>query len=193
MIARNTRGPRSVRLGIWGSLSATSSASARSDRIMVAVLEPRKDSHEPLRSSHPRCAAQLTSAGAVSERNPAMIPMEKHPRYRTPLLTFMPAHFSPKRALVKNRLNPLIRPSSTGMGTSHCQSSVGRTRAQLLSLCDFHAPPCRGIGRPRLVDSALGVHSENFLRSVGQLCLAHIRALDWEGLHPTALMRQLTR
>jgi hypothetical protein len=34
-----------------------------------------------------QCAAQLTSAGAVSERKPAMIPMEKHPRYRTALLT----------------------------------------------------------------------------------------------------------
>jgi hypothetical protein len=64
---------------------------------MVAALEPKKDSHEPLRSSHPRRAAQLTSAGAVSERNPAMIPMEKHPRYRTALLTFMTAYFSGKR------------------------------------------------------------------------------------------------
>ena len=67
---------------------------------MIAVLEPKKDSHEPLRSSHPRRAAQLTSAGAVSERNPAMTPMEKQPRYRTALLTFMPVHSSCKGALV---------------------------------------------------------------------------------------------
>jgi hypothetical protein len=33
-----------------------------------------------------------------------MIPMAKHPRYRTALLTFMPARSSRKRALVKNRL-----------------------------------------------------------------------------------------
>src|SRR5207245_10535635 len=91
VIIRNTRGPRLVRFGVFGSLSATSSASARDDRIMIAALEPRKDNHEPLRSSHPRCAAQLTNAGAVSERNPAMIPIEKHPRYRTALLTFMTA------------------------------------------------------------------------------------------------------
>src|SRR5579864_5082041 len=100
VIARNTRGPRSVRFGVFGSLSATSSQSARNDRIMIAARKPKKDSQEPLRSSHPRCAAQLTTAGAVSERNPAMIPMEKHPRYRTALLTFMPAYFSRKRALV---------------------------------------------------------------------------------------------
>src|SRR6266478_3352198 len=101
VIIRNTRGPRSVRFGVFGSLSATSSPSARSDRIMVAALEPRKDSHELLRSSHPRWAAQLTSAGAVSERNPAKIPMAKHPRYRTDLSTFMPAYFSRMPALVK--------------------------------------------------------------------------------------------
>src|SRR5579864_5325555 len=104
LTARNTRGTGSVRFGVFGSLSATSSASARDDRIMIAALEPRKDSHEPLRSSHPRWAAQLTSAGAVSERNPAMTPREKHPRNRTALLTFMPAYFSRKRALVNNRL-----------------------------------------------------------------------------------------
>jgi len=107
VIARNTRGPRLVRFGVFGSLSATSSPSARRDRTMVAALEPRKDSLEPLRSSHPRCAAQLTSAGAVSERNPTMIPMEKHPRYRTALPAFMPAHFSRKRALVKKRLKSM--------------------------------------------------------------------------------------
>src|SRR4029077_15061794 len=101
VITRNARGTGLVRFGVFGSLSATSSASARADRIMVAALEPKEDSHEPLRSSHPRCAAQLTSAGAVSERNPAMTPREKQPRYRTALLTFMPAYSSRTRALVK--------------------------------------------------------------------------------------------
>ena len=67
---------------------------------MIAVLDPTKDSREPLRSSHPRCAAQLTSAGAVSERNPAMTPMEKQPTNRTALLTFMPDYFRRKCALV---------------------------------------------------------------------------------------------
>src|SRR5262252_4392659 len=100
VIARNRRGPKLVRFGVFGSLSDTSSPSARSDRIMIAPCDPAKDSHEPLRSSQPRCAAQLTSAGAVSDRNPAMTPMEKHPRKRTALLTFMPTYFSRQRALV---------------------------------------------------------------------------------------------
>ena len=103
----NTRGAGLVRFGVFGSLSATTSASARDDRIMIAVHEPKKDIHEPLRSSHPRCAAQLTNAGAVSERNPAMTPMEKHPRYRTALLTFMPAYSSRKPGLVKNHLKSI--------------------------------------------------------------------------------------
>src|SRR4029077_1605981 len=94
LIARNTRGPRLVRFGVFGSLSATSSASAKDDRIMIAAREPKKDSLEPLRAKHPRCAAQLTRAGAVSERKPAMTPREKQPRSRIALLTFMTAYFS---------------------------------------------------------------------------------------------------
>jgi hypothetical protein len=75
---------------------------------MIALLEPKKDSHEPLRSSHPRCAAQLTNAGAVSERNPAMIPREKQPRYRTALLTFMRATLvaSVRLSTIRLRFDP---------------------------------------------------------------------------------------
>jgi len=107
VIARNTRGTGSVRFGVFGSLSATISPSARSDRIVAAPLQPKKDGDEPLRSNHPRCAAKLTGAGAVNERSPPMIPMEKHPRHRTALSTLMPAYFSRKLGLVKNRLKSI--------------------------------------------------------------------------------------
>jgi len=125
VIARNRRGPKLVRFGVFGSLSDTSSPSARSDRIMIAPFDPAKDSHEPLRSSQPRCAAQLTSAGAVSDRNPAMTPMEKHPRKRTALLRFMPTYFSRQRALVNTS-----RTYSSQSMTDPVREGVSQRRAR---------------------------------------------------------------
>jgi hypothetical protein len=41
-----------------------------------------KAKEEPCKSSHPRQAAQLTAAGAVSERSPATKPMQRARRRR---------------------------------------------------------------------------------------------------------------
>jgi hypothetical protein len=45
------------------------------ENIPTAAVDPMKARGEPCRSSHPKCAAQLTAAGAVRERRPATKPM----------------------------------------------------------------------------------------------------------------------
>lgn len=174
MIARNTRGPGSIRFDILGSLSATSSPSARSDRTMVAALDPAKDSHEPLRSSHPRRAAQLTSAGAVSDRNPAMTPIEKHPRNKTALLTFITGYFSRKCALVNTSGSAAVVYFPTAMDYHYCgvisyrhlEDSLGTTcgrSANTLcydcgtSLCQFHTAAC-DLCKEKFCPSCLSFH-----------------------------------
>src|SRR5215475_13283802 len=54
-----------VRLGVDGSWSVTSSTRAKIVRIQRAQTLLKKASQVPLRSSQPRYAAQLTNAGAV--------------------------------------------------------------------------------------------------------------------------------
>src|SRR3990170_3347020 len=63
------------RFGGVGSLSATSSATARLEKIATAAVDPMSANGEPWRSSQPRCVAQLPAAGAVSDRKPATKPM----------------------------------------------------------------------------------------------------------------------
>ena len=63
------------RLGVVGSLSATSSASARAVRIHGVRADPRKARPVDVRLSQPARAAQLTAAGAVMPRSPAMTPI----------------------------------------------------------------------------------------------------------------------
>src|SRR5688500_14622143 len=75
MTTRPIRDPGLVRLGVRGSLSATYSATAASERIATATLDPMNARGDPCRSSQPRQAAQLTAAGAVRERKPATIPL----------------------------------------------------------------------------------------------------------------------
>src|SRR5215216_3280043 len=75
MTIRAINGPGVVRFGVMGSRSATYSATARMEKIATAAVDPMNARGEPLRSSHPRCAAQLTAAGAVSERKPATNPI----------------------------------------------------------------------------------------------------------------------
>src|SRR6185295_1769715 len=64
-----------VRLGVAGSLSLTSSATASAARIYAAAVDPRKARWEFCRLIQPQRAAQLTVAGAVRERRPAITPM----------------------------------------------------------------------------------------------------------------------
>src|SRR4029077_8278121 len=68
-----------VRFGVFGSLSAMSSATASTLRSTTAGIEPISASG---RSSfnQPRCTAQATIAGGVSERRPAKTPIKKESR-----------------------------------------------------------------------------------------------------------------
>jgi hypothetical protein len=75
MSTRPAREPGLVRLGVLGSTSATYSASANIENIATAAVDPMNASGEPWTFSHPRWAAQLTAAGAVSERKPATKPI----------------------------------------------------------------------------------------------------------------------
>ena len=75
MRAANTGG--AVRAGVLGSLSVTSSATARTVRITTVMTLAIQDAHVECRLIQPRKAAQATTAGAVSERNPATTPINK--------------------------------------------------------------------------------------------------------------------
>jgi hypothetical protein len=75
MTIRPIKDPGRVRLGVRGSLSATSSATAKNERMTTTTVDPIKEKGEPWSSSQPSQAAQLTAAGAVRERNPATSPM----------------------------------------------------------------------------------------------------------------------
>ena len=65
-----------VRLGVFGSLSATNSNTASIVKIATEGIEPMRAS-TPWSFSQPRCAAQAVAAGAVSARSPANNPMRK--------------------------------------------------------------------------------------------------------------------
>src|SRR5262249_8282355 len=64
-----------LRLGVVGSLSTISSAIAQRLRTYGVAANPRKASGVVSSRSQPRRAAQLTTAGAVIERSPAMTPI----------------------------------------------------------------------------------------------------------------------
>lgn len=70
-------GTAEVRLGVEGSLSATSSPIANKVTIPTVTDEPIKANLVPSRTSRFRCAAQATAAGAVIERSPAITPIPK--------------------------------------------------------------------------------------------------------------------
>src|SRR5437660_946993 len=82
-------GTGAVRFGVVGSLSTTSSARASKDMMTAAAVDPNNARREPVRSSHPQCTAQLTTARGVRERRPAMTPMPKPPRNRTAQFEFI--------------------------------------------------------------------------------------------------------
>ena len=65
-----------MRLGVCGSLSATSSASAITVKIPTESNEPMSDNGDKF-VSQPRCAAHAVAAGAVSARSPPKNPMRK--------------------------------------------------------------------------------------------------------------------
>src|SRR6266480_3706842 len=75
MRMRASKGTREVRLGVLGILSAINSPIANSERIATATVDPINARDELCRFNQPRWAAQLTAAGAVSERNPATSPI----------------------------------------------------------------------------------------------------------------------
>jgi len=58
-------------------LSTTSSANAATVKTHGVTAAPKNSSGVPWRFSHPRRAAQLVTAGAVIERNPAVTPIRK--------------------------------------------------------------------------------------------------------------------
>src|SRR5437762_8394554 len=69
--------PGALRLGAEGSWSMTSSTNASTVNIPTAQTEPMKASGVPASRSQPRWAAQLTAAGAVKVRRPAMTPIRR--------------------------------------------------------------------------------------------------------------------
>ena len=69
-----------VRAGVFGSLSAISSMTAKSVRTMSVTGRSIKASLLPAKSSQPRYAAQPTTAGAVSERSPVRLPRRRQKR-----------------------------------------------------------------------------------------------------------------
>src|ERR1700757_5153532 len=66
-----------VRAGVLGSLSATSSPTARTVSTTTVIRLATQDAHVPCRLIQRRKAAQATTVGAVSERNPATTPINK--------------------------------------------------------------------------------------------------------------------
>src|ERR1700756_2807613 len=66
-----------VRAGVLGSWSATNSTSAKTVKIPRLHFDPMNAKGELWRLIQPRWEAQATTAGAVSERSPATIPMPK--------------------------------------------------------------------------------------------------------------------
>jgi hypothetical protein len=67
-------------LGVLGSLSAISSIRASSVKTMRVTRRPKKASLVPAKCNQPRCAAQQTVAGGVSERSPVTQPRRKQRR-----------------------------------------------------------------------------------------------------------------
>src|SRR5438045_9056186 len=67
--------PGASRLGAEGSWPMTSPTNASTVNIPTAQTEPMKASGVPASGSHPRSAAQLTTAGAVKVRSPATPPI----------------------------------------------------------------------------------------------------------------------
>src|SRR3979490_181574 len=74
---RKANGKGLVRFGTKDNLSAISSPIPSAETAKTAIVEPSSARRESRRSSRWRCAAQLTQAGAVSDRNPATIPIPK--------------------------------------------------------------------------------------------------------------------
>ena len=66
-----------VRAGVFGSLSAISSATAKIVKTTSATERSMKASLVPAKFNQPRCAAQQTAAGGVSERNPVRQPSRR--------------------------------------------------------------------------------------------------------------------
>src|SRR4029077_10462437 len=69
-----------VRGGAFGSFSAINSTTAKSVRTMSVTGRSMKASLVPAKFSQPRCAAQQTTAGAVSERSPVRQPRRRQKR-----------------------------------------------------------------------------------------------------------------
>src|ERR1700736_4840575 len=71
----NTGG--AVRDGVLGSLSLTSSATAKRLRITTVTMLPTQDAHVCSKLNQLRYAAHDTTAGAVRERDPATTPINR--------------------------------------------------------------------------------------------------------------------
>src|SRR5579875_3125237 len=74
---RATNDGGAVRLGVLGSLSVTSSPTARTLKMATVMGCPTQAAHVPFRLIQCSIAAHATTAGAVSDRNPAMIPINR--------------------------------------------------------------------------------------------------------------------
>src|SRR6476620_2512370 len=75
MRMRAVSGNGAVRFGVDGWRSANNSSRARSEKITTVIDAPMKESGEYVRFNQPKWAAQATTGGGVSERNPAVKPI----------------------------------------------------------------------------------------------------------------------
>ncbi len=76
-----------VRAGVFGSLSAISSTTASSVRTMRVTGRSKKANSVPAKCNQPRCAAQQTTAGGVSERSPVRQPRRKQKQRKSKVMT----------------------------------------------------------------------------------------------------------
>src|SRR5262245_12905785 len=72
---RALRPTAAVLAGPLGSCSDTHSTSAASVKLTTAHFQPMNATGAPASLSQPKCAAQATTAGAVSDRRPATTPI----------------------------------------------------------------------------------------------------------------------
>src|ERR1700757_3615960 len=77
MMIRAVNDGTAVRAGVLGSLSVITSPTARTVKAITAMMLAIQDAQVAFRLIHPRKAAHATTAGAVSERNPATTPINR--------------------------------------------------------------------------------------------------------------------
>src|SRR3954449_4952311 len=90
MISRTANTGGAVRGGVLGSLSLTSSATARMLKITTVTRFPTQEAQVFCKLNQVRKTAQATAAGAVRDRNPATTPINSANRRTSTCVTAIP-------------------------------------------------------------------------------------------------------